>query len=304
MLEKVDSITSTWDSVGFGGFVIDALGPDQAHSIEYFGDVGGSFRLASLSKMFSTYAWLVALEEGLASSSTHFEGLDFTIGDLLSHRSGLRFDSGGVVSDEIVDSVLSQGRASIAFERPLASRRIYSNIGFELLARILANLSGFGFQDYVHEAVLAPLSLSNTSISSSVFPSAGRSGAAAGFVSSVVDLSLFAYEVMNPTLVSLKSRDFASSASQPGLGGILPGYGYFDDNSWGYGFEVKGEKSPHWSGSLTSTSTYGHFGASGTFLWCDPSLSLCVGLLTDRPFDSFAKVQWPALSKAIIQSLR
>ena len=57
----------------------------------------------------------------------------------------------------------------------------------------------------------------------------------------------------------------------PGLDGVLPDFGRFSPLDWGLGVELKGTKEGHWSGSLTSPGTFGHFGGSGTFLWVDPS---------------------------------
>ena len=61
-----------------------------------------------------------------------------------------------------------------------------------------------------------------------------------------------------------------SPSSFPGLDGVLPDFGRFSPLDWGLGVELKGAKEGHWSGSLTSPRTFGHFGGSGTFLWVDP----------------------------------
>ena len=51
---------------------------------------------------------------------------------------------------------------------------------------------------------------------------------------------------------------------------MLPGFGRFDPIDWGLGFELKDGKPDHWTGTLTSPRTFGHFGGAGTFLWVDP----------------------------------
>src|SRR3712207_8670305 len=42
------------------------------------------------------------------------------------------------------------------------------------------------------------------------------------------------------------------------------------------GFELRDEKPGHFSGTLTSPRTFGHWGGSGTFLWVDPDSGLAL----------------------------
>jgi len=51
---------------------------------------------------------------------------------------------------------------------------------------------------------------------------------------------------------------------------------------WGLGWELKGAKRRHPSGDLTSPATFGHGGASGTYVWADPTADLVCVLLTNR----------------------
>lgn len=51
---------------------------------------------------------------------------------------------------------------------------------------------------------------------------------------------------------------------------------------WGLGWELKGAKRRHPSGDLTSPTTFGHGGASGTYVWADPTADLVCVLLTNR----------------------
>jgi len=88
----------------------------------------------------------------------------------------------------------------------------------------------------------------------------------------------------------------------PGLRGVLPGVGRMDPCDWGLGFEIRGRKSPHWTGSRNSPATFGHFGRSGTFLWVDPEAGLALVGLTDREFGPWALDAWPALSDAVLEA--
>ena len=94
--------------------------------------------------------------------------------------------------------------------------------------------------------------------------------------------------LLDPVLVSPASAREFSSAQFPGLPGLLPGVGRFDDCSWGLGTELRGTKQPHWTGRRNSTATFGHFGGAGTLVWVDPIATTACIALTDRPFDEWA----------------
>jgi CubicO group peptidase (beta-lactamase class C family) len=83
-----------------------------------------------------------------------------------------------------------------------------------------------------------------------------------------------------------------------GLAGVLPDFGRFDPNDWGLGFELRDDKSPHWTGTRNSPRTFGHFGGSGTFLWVDPDAGIALGVLTNLDFGDWSKEAWPRLSDA------
>jgi CubicO group peptidase (beta-lactamase class C family) len=93
------------------------------------------------------------------------------------------------------------------------------------------------------------------------------------------------------------------SVQFPGLDGVLPDFGRFTPMDWGLGVELKTTKQGHWTGTLTSPSTFGHFGGSGTFVWVDPALDLACACLTTREFGDWAKDAWPRLSDAVVTEL-
>lgn len=51
---------------------------------------------------------------------------------------------------------------------------------------------------------------------------------------------------------------------------------------WGLGWEVKGRKTGHVSGDLTSPHTFSHIGVTGTLAWGDPVTGVMCILLTNR----------------------
>ncbi|MGV9710314.1 serine hydrolase domain-containing protein [Gordonia sp. NPDC003424] len=240
--------------------------------VEEFGDPARVYELASVTKLLVAQAVLVAVEEGAIELDDAAGPPGATVAHLLAHASGLAFDSREVAA-------------------PVATQRIYSSAGFEVLAETVEAASGIGFAQYLHEAVCEPLGLDATEL-------AGPAGH--GARSSVADLSRFAADLLAPALVSEELADRARSVAYPGLDGFVPGYGKHRPNDWGLGFEIRSHKQPHWTGSRNSPGTFGHFGQSGTFLWVDPELSAACVVLTDRPFGAWAKPLWSEFNDTVV----
>ena len=236
------------------------------------GPVEQPFPLASVTKLLTALAVLVAVEEGSLALDDPAGPEGSTVAHLLAHASGLDIEGGGVLT--------APGR-----------RRIYSNAGFELLGSLLAERAGIPVEDYVTEAVLDPLRMRSTKASGS--PAAGAVGSAA-------DLLTLGQELLSPTVVSPAMLARATGTAFPGLAGVLPGFGPRDPNDWGLGFELRDGKSPHWTGEANSPRTFGHFGRSGTFLWVDPDAGLACACVTDLDFGPWAAGAWPKLSDAVL----
>jgi CubicO group peptidase (beta-lactamase class C family) len=233
------------------------------------------FRLASVTKLLTAYATLVAVEEGAVEWDQPAGPEGSTVRHLVAHVSGLAFDEHKVMAAP-------------------GTRRMYSNSGFEVLADTIHEASGIPFAEYLTEAVLAPLGMESSRL-------AGTAGA--GAVSTCADLALFAAELQRPTLVARSTVDEATTVAYPGLAGVLPGYGYQKENDWGLGFEIRDHKSPHWTGSSSSPRTFGHFGQSGTFLWVDPEAGVACVALADRAFGQWAVEAWPGFTDGVLAEL-
>ena len=95
-----------------------------------------------------------------------------------------------------------------------------------------------------------------------------------------------------------------SVRSTPSSAGIVPGVGRFDPCPWGLGVEIRGEKSPHWTGRANSPATFGHFGGAGTMMWVDPLADVGVVALTDRPFDEWRDEALPSVARVLRRSAR
>jgi CubicO group peptidase (beta-lactamase class C family) len=239
------------------------------------GDEGRELAWASVTKLVTALASLVALEEGIVDLDEPAGPPGSTFRHLLAHASGLPLDGEGPIS-------------------PPGARRIYSNTGFELAAGLIAERAEMPFEEYLTAAVFEPLEFSGEL----------RGSPASGLFGTLLDLLDLARELLRPTLVAAETLAEATAVVFPGLAGVLPGYGRMEPNDWGLGFELRDDKSPHWTGTRNSPRTFGHFGRSGTFLWVDPEAGVAVGCLTDLQFGDWAKEAWPRLSDAVLAQAR
>ena len=248
------------------------------------GDTARTFRLASLAKPITSWAVLVAVEEGIvdldAELPEHFAGQrSCALRHLLSHAGGYPFN----------------GQTPIALPE---RTRSYSNGGIELAAALVEQTSEMTFADYLRLAVFEPLGMQSSIL---------RGSPSQGVWSSVDNVARFLSEVRNPTLVSAATAAEAVRVQYPTLAGMVPGVGRYAQCPWGLGFEIRGEKSPHWTGTRNSPRTYGHFGGSGTLMWTDPETDMSLVALTDRPFDEWSTTaldRWPQLADCVLEEFQ
>ncbi len=136
------------------------------------------FRIASMTKSFTAMAILKLRDEGKVSldadASTYLpmlrdlRGLPrdsvVTVRLLLTHASGLPGDdywggdSFGMSADELARFL----HAGVKMSYPPGERYAYSNLGYALLGRIVEQVSGRRFRDYVSEEILKPLGMTSS----------------------------------------------------------------------------------------------------------------------------------------------
>lgn len=275
-------------STGLVSRPVDALAQIEAWPVEHaaagvvrgaetwsHGEADRRFAWASLTKLLTATATLVAAEEGVLDLDEPAGPPGSTVRHLLAHASGLPFDGPRPISQP-------------------GTRRIYSNTGYEQLGEFLAAKAEMPFGGYLAAAVLEPLNFAATALDGS--PAAGLTGP-------LDDLLAFGRELLAPTLVAPETLEEATAVAFPGLAGILPDYGRFEPLDWGLGFELRDGKEPHWTGTRNSARTFGHFGGSGSFIWIDPEAGVACAALADRYFGPWAKEAWPPLSDAILAEL-
>ncbi|WP_420125914.1 serine hydrolase domain-containing protein [Longimicrobium sp.] len=150
-------------------------------------DTGTVFRIASMTKSFTAAAILQLRDAGMLSLDDPAEryvpelaGLRYptadapkiTIRHLLSHSAGFPEDNPwGDQQLAATDAEMSaMMRGGIPFSTAPGSGYEYSNFGFAILGRIVANVSGMPYPRYVTERVLLPLGMTSTTLEASAVP--------------------------------------------------------------------------------------------------------------------------------------
>ncbi len=259
-----------WPEGSAGAAVVDEDGILAAAGAD------GPFPWASVTKLLTALTVLHAVEDGSLSLDDQAGPPGATVRHLLAHTSGLSFDADKVMAEP-------------------GLRRIYSNRGIELAAQHLELRGRRPFALEVRERVLEPLHMTGTRLDGS--PAHGASG-------TITDLARLAAELLRPRWFSAALVAQATTPAYPGTKGLLPGFGRQEPNDWGLGFEVRGQKAPHWTSGHNSPATFGHFGQSGSFLWVDPEHGLACVSAGSNPFGPWAADAWPRLATRVIHALR
>lgn len=149
------------------------------------------FRIASMSKAFTGLAVLKLRDEGKLSLDAPAEtyvpemkGWSYptadspkiTVRDLLNHTAGYVEDNPWgdrqqVISEPEFTALLKTG---VPFSRAPGLAMEYSNLGYATLGRIIGNVSGVSYQDYIRREILTPLSMTSTRFDIFASPAARR----------------------------------------------------------------------------------------------------------------------------------
>ncbi|MHA6722936.1 serine hydrolase domain-containing protein [Sphingomonas sp. RS2018] len=137
------------------------------------------FRIASMSKAFTALAILKLRDAGKLSLDAPAEAYvpemrgwtyptsdspRITVRDLLHHIAGYVEDNPwGDRQQPITEADFSKMlRAGVAFATVPGSRMEYSNLGYATLGRIVSNVSGTRYQDYIRREIMTPLGMTAT----------------------------------------------------------------------------------------------------------------------------------------------
>ena len=187
------------------------------------------FRIASMTKSFTAMSILKLRDAGKLSLDDPAEryvpelkGLKYpttdspriTIRHLLSHSSGFPEDNpwGDQQLADSEEQLSQMLRGGIPFSNAPGIAYEYSNYGFAILGRIVVNVSGMAYGDYIAANILRPLGMTSTTLEPSAVPaqrlahgyrwedaqwkeepqlSNGSFGAMGGMLTSVSDLSRY-----------------------------------------------------------------------------------------------------------------
>jgi CubicO group peptidase (beta-lactamase class C family) len=263
----VDPSLLAVDWPGEPAIVVSAWRDGGWQTLAQTGDLDAPRPWASVSKLVTALCAAREIEEGHVDVDVVVDARGATLAHLLSHSSGLGLEES--------DPVTSPG-----------VKRIYSNYGIDLAASYLA--PGGDVASWLGRRAGGPLGLKTTRL-------VGR--ASEGLVGSTRDLTDFARQWVQPTLISPARRDATASAYLPHLDGIVPGFGRFSPCPWGLGVEIRGEKR-HWMGDWPAAS-FGHFGRSGALALVNVDEGLCLVATSTVAFGAWAHELWPTWTSRV-----
>lgn len=149
------------------------------------------FRIASMSKAFTALAILklrdagkLSLDAPAANYVPELQGWKrptadsraIRVRDLLNHSAGfVTDDPWGDRQQPLPEADFTALlKAGVPFSRPTATMMEYSNLGYAILGRIINNVSGQRYQDYIRDTLLTPLGMASTGHDIAAFPATHR----------------------------------------------------------------------------------------------------------------------------------
>lgn len=258
---------------------------------------------------------------------------NITFRQLLAHTSGLPENPPkGMIRIEELPSMEEQVDAML--QSPLRSapgeRLRYSNLGPAIAARAIEEVTGTNIHELIQRLVLDPMELEdivltpNDSFDERIahVQDASNEGTPAesyntrywrdmgitwgGYFGTPKDTLRFATGFIpgRDTVLTPESvREMTTDQVDGAPGGVESMGAIWDPGFWGAGWEVKGSKRKHWTGTRTSPETWCHWGQAGTLTWVDPTRELGVSVFGSRTVRSlwpFRPTRWSDLNDAIV----
>jgi CubicO group peptidase (beta-lactamase class C family) len=243
-----------------------------------------------------------------------------TLRMLLSHTSGLPENAGAKrirMRDKPTLAHMLDAMCGVPLQEIPGTILRYSNVGPGVAARAAETATGVDFHQLLEDEVLVLRGLTNVvarpdisldhrialvedpaspgtpteSYNSPYWRGLGIPWG--GYYGTAHDVVRFAASFI-PGYVEHLDQEAASEMISDQLHGIPGGVDSasvrWDPAFWGLGWEVKGTKSGHWTGTLTSPRTFCHWGQSGTLVWADPERELALAVFGNR---SVIRRVWP-----------
>ena len=282
----IDNIVNTRQfAVTSPGFLIGITGPrGQYHKAYGTQDLGlgaraltidDHYRMASITKTFTSHAFLMAKDDGLVSLDDYLEeyipgvanGASIKMRHLLSMRSGvydytssfgyilgLLLDPGGAYTPNDAINAIKGGSPAFAPD----AKYTYNNSNAVLIARVTELVTGRVWKNIIQEDILTPLGLTQTAYPPTDNIPAPRmqegnelnpdkAWAAGALTTTITDMSKWAQELRDCTLLSPASKTAKYTRySEMDFGTPPPakfGYGFFQlgfGRWWGHDGSVAG----------------------------------------------------------------
>jgi len=189
-LAQVDRVFADWQiAAHIPGLVYGVVADGRLVAVHGFGvqdtvknaavTADSLFRIASMSKAFTALAVLNLRDGGKlaidAPAETYVPELKgwtyptsdsprITVRNLLTHSAGLVEDNPwGDRQQPLPEADFTALlRAGVPFSRAPGLRMEYANLGYATLGRIVGNVSGERYQDYIRDTVMRPLGMNST----------------------------------------------------------------------------------------------------------------------------------------------
>lgn len=260
-----------------------------------------------------------------------------TLRQALSHVSGLPENIGvrrirmssQPSHDELVDAM-----EQVPLQSAPGEELRYSNLGVALAARAAERIDGRPFHDILQAEILDAMALDGVVLRPGpaiedrvalVDDAAGKGSPHesynsaywrrlaitwGGYYGTASDVLRFAAsfrpgETGNPLPQAVR-REMVSDQTGGVPGGVNSAGIHWREGAWGLGWEVKGSKRNHWTGTSTSPHTWCHWGQSGTLVWYDPERDLGLAVLGNRTVATawpLKPPRWLELSDAVVAAV-
>ena len=285
-------------------------------------------------------AWEEGVLELDAPLSEHLSEIDegLTLRDVLSHASGLPADDASARRVQLDPNASWNGVAAAYREvKPVVlprTQRIYSNAGYALAADALEQATGMDYRTYITESVLIPLGMQQTTFGVGVdddanvlsvkepgllghdqqlfngtrfrelgLPQSGAFGTASDYLQ-LLQMTLRQGRLSSDShLLAPETAELLSTNQAGSLPGGVGDFMEWERCDWGAGFELRAEKSPHWTGTALSAAAFTHFGASGTLAFADPATGTAAVILANRGTYTRWMLEpggWPDICSALV----
>lgn len=225
-----------------------------------------------------------------------------TIEQVLLHTSGIQqsFPPSDYTADR--DTILRHAYATPLTFAP-GSDSSYSNLGFIILAEVVARVSGMSYEEFCMRNIFAPLGMHDSFFDTTLdaahralvapqIPNQTQAGLRkafgtvpgvnghAGMLSNAHDLLKFAARLQS---ILESAGGAASPLSRRALETMISPHYVGDGELRGLGWDLASAFSRN-GGDLMPRGSFGHTGSSGTSFWLDPATHTAVILVTNNHF--------------------